>query len=280
MTNADGSPTEATGATETPSAASTPEASTSAGAPGPAWMPGCPIPIVFVHGIRTSASMWRRQVEALRGIGHPVHAIDLPGHGSRIGEEFTVAAALAAIDAGVQALGGRVLLVGLSLGGYYSIAYAAQHPGAVIGLIAAGCSVVPRGAPIGAYRRLAAAIHRLPDRGLWLHTAFVRALLPASAQQDVLAGGVALDVMDAGLRATGTLHPLTDLAAYPGPVWLVNGRFDQFRLQERRFRAASRDGTLVVIPGATHLSSLAQPGRFTAVVATVAARLSERRSMG
>lgn len=101
---------------------------------------------------------------------------------------------------------------------------------------------------MAAYRGLAAVIHRLPDRGLWLHTAAVRALLPAAAQRDVLAGGVALDVMDAGLRATGTLHPLADLAAYPGPVWLVNGRYDQFRLQERRFRAVCQNGTRVLIP--------------------------------
>ncbi|GAB3129993.1 alpha/beta fold hydrolase [Glaciibacter psychrotolerans] len=233
-----------------------------------------PVAVLFVHGIRTSATMWRHQVDALQSRGHRALAIDLPGHGSRLGETFSVAGALNAIDAGVRDLGGRVLLVGLSLGGYYSIAYAARHPEAVAGLIAAGCCVVPRGGPLAAYRGLAAVIHRLPDRGLWLHTAAVRALLPAAAQRDVLAGGVALDVMDAGLRATGTLHPLADLAAYPGPVWLVNGRYDQFRLQERRFRAVCQNGTRVLIPGATHLSSLAQPGRFTAVVATVARRLS------
>ena len=232
------------------------------------------VPILLVHGIRTSATMWRYQLEALRGNGYRVLAVDLPGHGARIGETFSVDAALAAIDAGVQQLGGRVVLVGLSLGGYYAIAYAARHPSAVVGLVAAGCSVTPRGGALRAYRGLAALIHRLPDRGLWLHTALVHALLSPSAQQDVLAGGVALDVMHDGLRATGTLHPLADLAAYSGPVWLVNGRFDQFRVQERRFRAACQNGTLVVVPGATHLVSLAQPSRFTAVLDTVAGQLS------
>src|SRR5680860_646194 len=95
--------------------------------------PDSPPPILLVHGIRTSATMWRHQVARLRGGGRPVLAIDLPGHGARLGEDFTVEGALAAIDDGVTALGGRVMLVGLSLGGYYCVAYAAAHPERVAG---------------------------------------------------------------------------------------------------------------------------------------------------
>ena len=76
------------------------------------------VPVLFVHGIRTSGTMWRRQLSMLGEARHPALAIDLPGHGARMDETFTVAGALAAIDEGVAALGGRVLLVGLSLGGY------------------------------------------------------------------------------------------------------------------------------------------------------------------
>jgi pimeloyl-ACP methyl ester carboxylesterase len=233
-----------------------------------------PVPVLLVHGIRTSATMWRHQVEALRADGHLVLAIDLPGHGARLGEAFTVEDTLATIDDGVAALDGRVLLVGLSLGGYYAIAYAGAHPERVIGLVAAGCSALPGGPALAAYRGLARVIHRLPDRGLWLHTIMVKALVPPEGAVDVLAGGVALEVMDAGLRATATLSPLASLAAYPGPVWLVNGAFDQFRLHERRFLAASRGGRLLIVPGATHLVSLAQPARFTAMLRRVAAELS------
>jgi pimeloyl-ACP methyl ester carboxylesterase len=218
--------------------------------------------------------MWRFQEQKLRAAGYSVLAIDLPGHGQRMTEQFTVSTALAAIDAGVTALGGRVLLVGLSLGGYYAVAYAAQNPDRVVGLVAAGCSAVPRGPLLEGYRLLARVIHRLPDRGLWLHETMVRRLLPAAGARDVLAGGAALDVMDAGLRATSTLTPLASLAAYPGPIWLVNGALDHFRLNERRFLAACRNGEVVVVPGATHLSSLAQPERFTAIVLRIAGQVS------
>ena len=60
------------------------------------------------------------------------------------------------------------------------------------------------------------------------------------------------------------------------PVWLVNGQFDHFRIEERRMLRAARDGRLVVIPGATHLVSLARPDHFTAVVLGVVAELDRR----
>jgi pimeloyl-ACP methyl ester carboxylesterase len=232
------------------------------------------VPVLLVHGIRASATMWRHQEEQLRAAGYPVLAIDLPGHGKRMGEPFTVPAALAAIDDGVAHLGDRVLLVGLSLGGYYAMAYAAQHPDRVAGLVAAGCSAVPKGVLLEGYRVLARMIHRLPDRGLWLHETMARRLLPPAGARDVLAGGAALDVMDAGLRATATLTPLASLAAYPGPIWLVNGALDHFRLNERGFLAACRNGEVVVVPGATHLSSLAQPERFTTILLRIAGQVS------
>ena len=237
-------------------------------------IPEARVPVLLVHGIRASATMWRHQEQTLRTAGYPVLAIDLPGHGKRMGESFTVPAALAAIDDGVAHLGGRVLLVGLSLGGYYAMAYAAQHPDRVAGLVAAGCSAVPKGVLLEGYRVLARMIHRLPDRGLWLHETMARRLLPPAGARDVLAGGAALDVMDAGLRATSTLTPLASLAAYPGPIWLVNGALDHFRLNERRFLAACRNGEVVVVPGATHLSSLAQPERFTTILLRVAGQVS------
>lgn len=236
--------------------------------------PEARVPVLLVHGIRASATMWRHQEEQLRAAGYPVLAIDLPGHGKRMGEPFTVPAALAAIDDGVAHLGGRVLLVGLSLGGYYAMAYAAQHPDRVAGLVAAGCSAVPKGVLLEGYRVLARLIHRLPDRGLWLHETMARRLLPPAGARDVLAGGAALDVMDAGLRATATLTPLASLTAYPGPIWLVNGALDHFRLNERRFLAACRNGKVVVVPGATHLSSLAQPKRFTTILLRIAGQVS------
>lgn len=240
--------------------------------------------VVLVHGLRTSSSMWRRQLEALRRHDIDAVAIDLPGHGRRMSEDFSIDAAMRAIEAGVTQAAEEageprrapVLLVGLSLGGYLAIEFAARHPGLIDGLVAASCGTRPRGVGLAGYRRLAALIGRLPDRGRALNDLMARAFLPAAAVEDVLAGGVALDVMAPVLTAVGDLDPEAALARIDVPVWLVNGRYDHFRFEERRMLRAARDGRLVVVPGATHLVSLARPEEFTAVLLGTVAELEHR----
>ncbi|RZS66511.1 alpha/beta hydrolase family protein [Agromyces ramosus] len=236
--------------------------------------------VVLVHGLRTSATMWRRQLAALARHDVDATAVDLPGHGTRMDEAFTLDAAMEVIDAALAAAadGPRVprLLVGLSLGGYLAIEYAATHRGRLDGLVAASCGTRPRGAGLAGYRRLAAAIGRLPDRGRALNDLMVQAFLSEEGVDDVLAGGVALDVMAPALEAVGSLDPEAALRRIDLPVWFVNGRFDHFRFEERRMLRAAHEGRLVVVPGATHLVSLARPDDFTAVVLGVAAELEAR----
>lgn len=223
-------------------------------------------PVVLVHGLRASRTMWRAQLEALDRAGVPAVAVDLPGHGARRGDRFTLEGAVATVARAVDDLGGRALVAGMSLGGYVSIAHAARHPEQVAGLVAAACCSVPRALPVQAWTTAVRGIERLPDRGAWLNGASVRALLPAQAAADVAAGGFALEVMRDVLREIGAAAPLADLARVQAPVWLVNGRFDHFRGDERRFLAACREGRLVVVPRATHLVSLLAPVAFTRVL--------------
>ena len=58
--------------------------------------------VVLVHGLRTSATMWRRQLAALARHDVDVVAVDLPGHGTRMDEPFTLDAAMRVIDEAIR----------------------------------------------------------------------------------------------------------------------------------------------------------------------------------
>lgn len=95
-------------------------------------------PIVFVHGLGTSAATWTACMDLLED-RYTVAAVDLLGHGgSPVPEdpaEYTRDAALCDLDELVEELGGRAVLVGHSLGGYISLAFAATRPDATRGVV-------------------------------------------------------------------------------------------------------------------------------------------------
>jgi len=238
------------------------------------------LPVVLVHGLRTSRTMWRVQLEALERAGRRAVAVDLPAHGTRVGEPFTLDAAVDTVAEAVDGLGGEAFVVGLSLGGYVGIRHAARHPDQVAGLLAASCSTQPHRLLLGGWSVGARGIARLPDRGARLSQFFVDLALPPDGARDVGAGGFALDATNEVLAEMTLATPLQDLARIEAPVWLVNGAFDHFRGEERRFLAACRDGRLVVVPRATHLVSVVQPARFTRVLLEALDEVDDRAQVG
>lgn len=95
-------------------------------------------PIVFLHGMGSSSETWAAQMAALDG-RFTVVACDLLGHGqSPVPKDPTLYSrdgALADLDDVVATLDRKPVLVGHSLGGYLSLAYAATRPGAVRGMV-------------------------------------------------------------------------------------------------------------------------------------------------
>ncbi|GAA2993856.1 pimeloyl-ACP methyl ester carboxylesterase [Microbacterium terrae] len=227
------------------------------------------VQVVLVHGIRTSATMWRAQVEYLRERGNGVTAVDLPGHGSRMAEPFSLDAVFETIDGAVRdaASRGPVLLAGHSMGGLVSIAYVGQEsPPPVAGFVAASCTAIPRGAGLATYRMLARGFDSLPDRGMWLTDRVLDGTLPPHTRLDFGAGGYAFDTQDDALRSLSVLDLLAALGRIDVPLWFVNGQFDQLRVNERLFRRVAPHAELIVVPRTTHLVTAMRPEVFNAVL--------------
>ncbi|MFI0787688.1 alpha/beta fold hydrolase [Streptomyces lydicus] len=237
------------------------------------------VPLVFVHGMRVSGAMWQPVIDTL-GTGHPTAAPDLPGHGSRRGEPFTLPGAVAVVTDAIDALGGRALVVGLSLGGFVAVATAGSHPDRVLGLVAMGCTATPRGLLGAVYRGAARAGARYPQGAARLSAFGFRRALPGPQAHAMVSGGLTCETMPDIVRAVSAMDPLAALAAYPGPVWLVNGERDHFRRDERRFLRACHDGRLIVRPGCGHISSLADTEAVARQVQDAAAVVSAARTGG
>ncbi len=108
------------------------------------------VPVVFVHSLAGNAGHWLRQLEHLHGERRAV-ALDLRGHGQsdppRDGD-YSIESMAGDIDVVVNALGlQRIVLVGHSMGGSVSIAYAGLHPEKVAGLLLADPSGDARKVP-------------------------------------------------------------------------------------------------------------------------------------
>ena len=227
------------------------------------------VQVVLVHGIRTSATMWRAQVAAMRERGNPVTAVDLPGHGTRMAEEFTLESAFATIDTAVRdaATRGPVLLAGHSMGGLLCIEYVGgQNRPPVAGFVAASCTSIPRGVGLQTYRVLARGFDSLPDRGMWLTNRMLDRILPDETRADFGAGGYALDAQDLALRSLSVLDLLAALHRIEVPLWFINGQFDQLRVNERLFMRVAQHAQLFVVPRTTHHVTVMRPGVFNALL--------------
>lgn len=227
--------------------------------------------------------MWRAQVDHLTERGVPVVAVDLPGHGARMDELFTLDGALATIDDAVRdsAEKGPVLLAGHSMGGLLSVAYTgATVAPPVAGLIGASCTALPRGSALTAYRVLTRTFNALPGRGQWITAQVLAATLPEETRADFAAGGYAFAAQDVALSSLSTLDLLADLRRIAVPLWWINGQYDQLRTHERLFHGLTPQSELIVVPRTTHLVTAMRPRVFNALMDLAVATLEQRAEEG
>jgi pimeloyl-ACP methyl ester carboxylesterase len=224
--------------------------------------------IVFIHGTRLTGSMWASQEAALAG-EFPTLAVDLPAHGSRAAQPFTLDGAADVVADAIREVAGRpAIVVGLSLGGYVAMDLAAREPALVSGLVLSGATAEPVGAITLPYLALARAMDDIPEERLVrLNTAFFRRRYPPAIAEPIIAGGFWTHGGAAALRAIAGHRFVPRLAAYPGPSLIINGSRDlPFRLFAPVFAAAAQDARRVRLAGASHLANLDRPAAFSEAV--------------
>lgn len=226
--------------------------------------------IVFLHGTRLSRSQWLPQIRRLSKRYRCV-AVDLPGHGARGGEPWSIDAArdgvIAAIDAEVPS--GRVVIVGLSLGGFVAIEVAEAAPDRVAGLVLAGCSREAFGTMALPFRGYAWILEHLSGPAIQaLNVGFFRLRYRRSVAQPIIDGGFWSASGARAVRSVVGRRFLDRLGRLWIPVMVVNGALDPvFGPGGDSWAASCRQGRSVVIPWAMHLSNLDRPRLFSRHVA-------------
>jgi len=238
--------------------------------------------LVLVHGSRLGHTQWAPQVPLL-GEEFDLLRPDLPGHGSRVGEPFTLDRAVGALAEAIDGPRcgrppGKVILVGHSLGGYAAMAYAGLFPRRLDGLVLIGSAAVPVGLGAAAYRAVGSLTERVgPDRMARVNDRALRRLYAPDLIDPVIAGGYFFDPTPAAWREVMTRCRPAMLRHVDCPVLVTGGRYDQLMVQARRFARAAPRGRVELVPGAGHLVGFDQPARLAELLRSFAHSVEEAR---
>ncbi|MFF9364981.1 alpha/beta fold hydrolase [Streptomyces griseoluteus] len=234
------------------------------------------VPIVFVHGTRFSAGQWSVQLAALRD-EFPVAAVDLPGHGERSAEPWSLSSATEIIASAVESLDrGPALVVGHSLGGYASLEFARRRPERLRGLVLAGASASTRGLRAAPYRWVARLIPRISaDRLTQWNDRLLRRLYPPEVVEATIQSGYAFHTLPAAWDEVLGRFDADAIRFVEAPVLILNGERDTvFRASEADFARAHPHARVELIPRARHLANFDAPDAFTDAVRRFARQLA------
>ncbi|MFE0749723.1 alpha/beta fold hydrolase [Gordonia sp. NPDC058843] len=242
-----------------------------------------PTPVVLVHGIRVSGATLHRVAAAVSQTapaGRQVATPDLPGHGRRRHETFTLPGAVDTVLAEIDRFGRPTVVAGMSMGGYVAMAVAGRHPQHVAALVPMCATAQPSRLLAAPFETFGAVTSFLPRQAAVISQALTRVAVGRQVSEDMEIGGLSLGSIADVVAEIKRFDALAEVSRYPGRTVFVNGRQDQFRVHERRFVDAAPDATLTVIPGASHLFPLIQPELAGRIVGEVAASCDHTRILG
>lgn len=228
-------------------------------------------PVVFVHGVTLTGSMWLPQVNRLPDELRLV-SFDLPGHGARADETFQFERAVDLLDRVVETeADGEAVVVGLSLGGYLATSYASRYPDKVDALIISGSSANPTGL-LGVVTRVVSAVSRAAAEsglvrrayaGLWKRL-IRRFDLSPEEKRAIIDDGFYFERFGEAGRDLAGRDFRAEFGAYPGPALVLNGEMDLLsRRGEDDHAAAAPDARVEVVDDAGHSANLHRPAAYT-----------------
>lgn len=237
-------------------------------------------PMLFVHGYPLNRQIWTPQLDNLADSGYII-APDLRGHGESDPVPGPYSMDLLADD--LNALLDRlevrkkVILCGLSMGGYVALAFWRKYASRLKALILTATRAAPDSPEAQVARDQAAATVR--QSGI---EPIVVSMLPRLLAPETLRNNPALaKQLGAIMRSTSSAGVLGDLAGMRDrpdsrpdlknielPTLILHGQEDQIvPVQEaQEMFAALPNSRLRLIPHAGHLPNLEQPARFNAAI--------------
>ena len=228
--------------------------------------------LLLLHAFPLDASMWQPQVDALRD-EVTVVAPNLPGFGGTplAGEVLTMDAAADAAAEAVRSAGlDRVVVCGLSMGGYVALAFWRRHRDLVAGLVLANTKA---GADDEAGRERRTALSaRLRAEGSGFLVESPPPLLSADAPAELwdrvkgsIANQPAEAIAAASLGMAERPDSTADLAGIDVPTLVITSTGDTLIPPEATRPMADQipGARLEEIEGAGHLSNLEAADRFS-----------------
>ena len=230
--------------------------------------------LILIHGATGNGRMWdpvRRRLEPRWRVLTP----DLPGHGARRDEPFSLQGAVDTVAALARSVAPSPVVVGGdSLGGYTALASAAALPRSqLLGLVMGGATANFEGA---ALRALLIRQWLVLGLGALLGEKGVARLLAKDlrkmgmAEPDIaalIAAGLNQRVFPQAVAALRGIDFRAQLAAVEQPVLIVNGSKDKlFVEQEPSFMAVAKQATSHRFEGCEHGVSMRRSAEFAALL--------------
>lgn len=239
--------------------------------------------LLLFHAFPLDASMWDGQVKALGG-DVPVVAVNLPGFGGAAEADPSgwMDTAADRADAELAAAGiDRVVVCGLSMGGYATFAYARRHPEKVAGLVLANTRA--DGDDEAARERRQGLADRLRSEGNFLADSPPPLLSEAASAEvrstvsSIIRQQPAESIAQAALAMAQRADSQGDLAGISVPTLVITSSADALISPDlsKAMADAVPGARLETIPGAGHLSNLEAPDAFNQLLGAFVAEVKQ-----